>query len=150
MRRMIAVLAAALSVWGCGGSSTSSGDGGGGGGGACPAFAGAYSTHWMYVSGGAMCMQRIPPDSTTDGGASASASASVDAGSSCPLVQNGCSYSLSCNTPIGDAGSSQVTEMFTIASDGSVSGTLSYSFSFTFGGQTTMQACAYSFTATKQ
>jgi hypothetical protein len=145
MGNIVPALAIALSVASCGGSSTNGGDGGPGG--SCNIAPGNYAIHWAYISGGSQCQQSTPADtvSASDGGISGGG----DAGG-CPLVQNGCTYSASCNIALGDAGSEQFSETITINSDGTITGTLSYTYAITFGGMSTMGSCAYSLRAAKQ
>jgi hypothetical protein len=64
----------------------------------------------------------------------------------CPLTQTNCTVSAACDLPLGDAGSNHISETATINADGSISGTVSYSFSI----MGVMIACAFDFTATKQ
>jgi hypothetical protein len=110
----------------------------------CPAAGSVYTFHWTYVSGGTLCEQEVPPDSTND----IDAGLATDAG--CPATISGCNYSQTCPLTLGDADTGQLTENVTVAADGSLSGTLLVTGSVFVGGATLMESCVYSLAGTKQ
>ena len=136
-----------------GGSSGSSGasSSGGGSSGSCSTMvSGTYLFHWTYVSGGTACMAYTPADKTSvvdqDAGVS---QAGADAGT-CTGTQTGCTYTETCASPVGDAGSFAESETVMINGDGSITGTVMISLSASIAGTPVMVACTFDLTSTKQ